>query len=169
MPEDWATADDVQSLDVKGKPKKLAAPGSHALSVDSNGQVAVAGGSDGTGHLYSLSTQKALSKFQASGPINDVLCIDLDSKQLVITAAANGEVAVSSDGQQIASFKEHAGSANAVALHSCGDILLSVGEDKSYVLYDLTQQAVLTRVFTNSRKLNEWSQLLLISMLTFFA
>lgn len=50
----------------------------------------------------------------------------------------------------MASFGTHAGEVSALALHPSGDVVASVGVDKSYVLYDLTTSAVGTQVYSNS-------------------
>ena len=49
-----------------------------------------------------------------------------------------------------AKFQYHAGAATDVAVHPSGDLMVSVGIDKSYVLYDLHGSKVLTQVFTDS-------------------
>ena len=55
------------------------------------------------------------------------------------------------DGQdEVASFGAHAGDVSAIALHPSGDIIASVGVDKSYVLYDLTASTVATQVYADS-------------------
>lgn len=47
-------------------------------------------------------------------------------------------------------FTSHAGSANGLALHPSGDILASVGVDKSFVFYDLVGGSSVTQVYTDS-------------------
>jgi len=71
-----------------------------------------------------------------------------DSKPVV--ALANGAIKVFEDGSEIGEFTVHAGAATGLSLHPCGDLLASVGSDKSYVFYDLTSMSQLTRVFTSS-------------------
>ena len=56
------------------------------------------------------------------------------------------------DGNEVASFNSHAGAATSLALHATGDIVASVGVDKSYVLYDLTTNAVIMQNFSDACK-----------------
>lgn len=40
----------------------------------------------------------------------------------------------------------------AISVHPTGDIVASVGIDKSYVLYDLSANSVITQIFTDAGK-----------------
>jgi pre-mRNA-processing factor 19 len=53
-------------------------------------------------------------------------------------------------GDNETTFTSHAGSANGLALHPSGDILASVGVDKSFVFYDLPGGKPVTQVYTDS-------------------
>ena len=44
----------------------------------------------------------------------------------------------------------HAGEVTAITLHPCGDILSSVGVDKSWVTYDLNTGKPVCQVYTES-------------------
>lgn len=67
-----------------------------------------------------------------------------------VVATSNGAVVVTLEGAVQAKFQQHAGAATAVAAHPSGDVLASVGVDKSYVLYDLHSSKVLTQIFSDS-------------------
>lgn len=67
-----------------------------------------------------------------------------------VISTSSGAVMVFGDSE--ATFTSHAGSANALALHPCGDILASVGVDKSFVFYDLATGKAITQVYTDSGK-----------------
>jgi WD40 repeat protein len=67
-----------------------------------------------------------------------------------VVALSTGAVKIFDNGAEAASFDRHAGAVSAVALHPCGDILASVGVDKSYVLYDLLSLQTITQVSTDS-------------------
>lgn len=69
-----------------------------------------------------------------------------------VIASATGTVKVFENGSEVASFNVHAGEVTAVAVHATGDIVASVGVDKSYVLYDLTTNTVASQIFTNTGK-----------------
>lgn len=71
-------------------------------------------------------------------------------KTLSVIAKSTGEVAVVDNGQAVASFTSHAGAATGLALHPCGDLLVSVGVDKSFVYYDLAKMTVISQVYTDS-------------------
>lgn len=71
-----------------------------------------------------------------------------------VVGSATGTVKVFENGSEVASFASHAGEVTAVAVHATGDIIASVGVDKSYVLYDLSTNTVVTQIFTDSGKQN---------------
>lgn len=56
------------------------------------------------------------------------------------------------NGSEVASFASHAGEVTAISVHPTGDIVASVGIDKSYVLYDLSANSVITQIFTDAGK-----------------
>ena len=70
----------------------------------------------------------------------------------IVTGTSAGTVKIFEDGNEIASFSGHAGEVTGLAVHASGDILASVGVDKSYILYDLTSFAQSLQIFTNSGK-----------------
>jgi WD40 repeat protein len=65
-----------------------------------------------------------------------------------IVSTANG--AVKMFGDEETTFTSHAGAVNAIAMHPSGEILASVGVDKSFVFYDLSGKKVVTQVYTDS-------------------
>lgn len=65
-----------------------------------------------------------------------------------VVSTSSGAVKVF--GKDEVTFTSHAGSANGLALHPSGDILASVGVDKSFVFYDLTRGTAVTQVYTDS-------------------
>lgn len=124
---------------------------STALALSGNGGIALLGSSDGSTCSYEITSQETIVKSNGDGvSINDILSWENNNKNMSIIALANGEVAVLEDGKKRASFTEHAGPAMALALHPSGDILASVGVDKSFVLYDLARSEVIYRIFTDS-------------------
>lgn len=149
VPEEWATPEAISSYApvVASQPFY---PGGSVLAVHEAGDHVLVGGSDGGAGIYSMSENKLLSPLKA-GPGAVTHGVWAGSRAIVSTSA--GAVKVFQEGQEVASFSVHAGSANAVALHPSGSILASVGEDKSYILYDLESSKVLTQVSTESGKL----------------
>ena len=149
VPDEWATADDIQTYDVKTTVDSQFT-GSKSLSSDETGEFFLCGDSDGTMGIYDLQ-QGAFttrSNLGAGAVIGGSWCND---RQAVSTSS--GAVVVAQEGAVQAKFKQHAGPANAVAGHPCGDILASVGSDKSYILYDLSTMKVLTQIYGDSGKI----------------
>ncbi|KAF2421558.1 cell cycle control protein [Tothia fuscella] len=145
VPKDWATAETIQSFETTEYPE-AALPGSRALAVDESGDLALFGGIDGIAIVYSTSEKKTVYTLKCGGPVTSALW--WDNKPVV--ALATGAIKIFEDGSEIGGFSVHAGAATGLSLHPSGDILASVGSDKSYVLYDLTSMSQVTRVFTNS-------------------
>ncbi|KIN04243.1 hypothetical protein OIDMADRAFT_178288 [Oidiodendron maius Zn] len=143
VPEDWATAETIEKFGVASSSKSLF-PGSTSLVVDDAGKLAVSAGSDGTVGVYSISGNKVQKSFNAGSAVTDALWYG--SQPVVSTSS--GAVKVLGDDE--ITFTSHAGSANGLALHPSGDILASVGVDKSFVFYDLVEGSPVTQVYTDS-------------------
>lgn len=107
------------------------------------------GGVDGVAGIYSLAENRVLETLKGgSGPITDTVWVG--NKAAIATST--GVVKVFEGASEIASFNTHAGEATALAVHPTGDILASVGVDKSYVLYDLTTSTVVAQIFSDTGK-----------------
>ena len=152
VPEDWADADTVQSL----KPQKLSDslyPGSRSLSLNENGELALFGGADGVAGVYSIAQQEVIQTLRGGGGnITDGLW----AGSRAILATSRGTVKVFDGASELSSFYIHAGEATSIALHPSGDILASVGVDKSYVFYDLESLTVAIQIYTDSCKHVGW-------------
>ena len=83
---------------------------------------------------------------QANGPVTDAIW----AGDKAVVASSTGSVKVFENGNEVADFSSHAGAATALAQHPTGDIVASVGADKSYVLYDLTTNSVITQIFSDA-------------------
>ncbi|KAK8220138.1 hypothetical protein M8818_000554 [Zalaria obscura] len=146
VPEDWATAELIQSFDTKQTSEPLY-PGSRSLAVDATGDLVLLGGADGVAGVYSIAQGQVVHTLQCgSGSIVDGLWCG--SKAIV--ALSTGAVQIFENGAQVGGFTQHAGAVAAIALHPCGDILASVGVDKSYILYDLQTMKPITQVSTET-------------------
>ncbi|KAJ5546490.1 hypothetical protein N7494_004075 [Penicillium frequentans] len=149
VPEGWATNDAISAF----KPAETSEPlypGSRALSIDSTGDLALFGGSDGLVGVYSLSQKSVVQTLKTDGPVTDATW----AGNKAIVGSATGTVKVFENGSEVASFASHAGEVTAVAVHATGDIVASVGVDKSYILYDLSTNSVVTQIFTDSALLS---------------
>lgn len=143
VPQDWATGDHIQSYDVKASAETQFTGAKH-LAADSSGDFFLTGDSDGTMGIFDLGAGSftTRSNLGAGAILSGAWAND---KQAVSTA--NGTVVVAQDGAVLGKFQQHAGAANALASHPSGDLLVSAGYDKSYIVYDLSTMRVLTQVY----------------------
>ncbi len=148
VPEDWATSETVQSFSPLNRSKPLYA-GARTVSLDPSGDLALLGGSDGNAGVFSISQSKMVQEFSVGSSVTDSLW----AGNRTVTGTSAGTVKIFEDGKELASFSGHAGEVTGLALHASGDILASVGVDKSYILYDLISSAKSLQIFTNSGKL----------------
>ena len=110
--------------------------------------MALFGGSDGNAGIFSISQNRLVREFSVGSSVTDSLW----AGNRTVTGTSTGDVQIFEDGKGLASFSWHAGEVTGLALHASGEILASVGVDKSYILYDLTSSAKLLQIFTNSGK-----------------
>jgi len=118
--------------------------GSTSVAVDEAGTSVIVGGSEGVAGIFSISENKLQKSFKAGSAITDAAWYKTDA----VVSTTSGAVKVF--GSSETSFSSHAGSANGLAMHPCGDILASVGVDKSFVFYDLVAGRAVTQVYTDS-------------------
>ncbi|KAJ5629850.1 hypothetical protein N7528_003507 [Penicillium herquei] len=147
VPEGWATSDAISSFKPV-EPSQPLCPGGRALSVDSTGDLALVGGADGVVGIYSISQKNMVQTLKTDGPVTDATW----AGNKAVVGSATGSVKVFENGSEVASFASHAGEVTSVAVHATGDIVASVGVDKSYVLYDLSTNSVINQIFTDSGK-----------------
>ncbi|CAF9908442.1 hypothetical protein IMSHALPRED_006674 [Imshaugia aleurites] len=145
VPEDWATPGDIANFTPTQKSKPLYT-GARAISVDGSGDLALIGGSDGIAGVFSISQNKLVQELPVGSPVTDTLWAG--SKAIVGTSS--GTVKAYENGVEVSSFSGHAGAVTALALHPSGDILASVGVDKTYIFYDLTSSVQALQIATDS-------------------
>jgi pre-mRNA-processing factor 19 len=147
VPKGWVTASDIQKFEAKQPswtaPKSFAFSSCTALSETSS---LLYGGEDGTALVHSNDGSAADVIINCGSGITDGLFWE----DKVVFSLSNGSVKVYDNGKEITSFSVHAGPATGLALHPCGDLLASIGSDKSYVLYDLAGSGPVSRVFADS-------------------
>lgn len=143
VPKEWATADAIESYSAVATSEPLY-PGSKSLAVDTSGEIAVVGGSDGIAGVYSLSEGKLLQALKVGGSVTDAVFFG----DQPVVASSNGSVKIFGNGKEVAALSSHAGAATSLALHPSGEILASVGVDKSFVFYDLPGAKAVTQVYT---------------------
>lgn len=148
VPEDWASSDEISSYNTTST-SETPYTGGTVLSVHGSGNLALVAGQGSAAGIFSVSEKRIVQTLEGSqGSVTSGLW----AQDKAVIAMSTGVVRVFLSGKEISTFSVHAGSAEAVALHPSGTILASVGEDKSYVLYDLESTQVLTQVQSNSGK-----------------
>lgn len=98
--------------------------------------------------VYSLVQKSVVQTLKTDGPVTDATW----AGDKAVVGSATGSVKVFENGAEVVSFNSHAGEVTAVAVHPTGDIVASVGVDKSYVLYDLATNTVASQIFSDSGK-----------------
>ena len=148
MPGDWATSENIEAFEARKLPNSEVS-GSRSISIDTKGNLALLGSSNGSIEVFSLSDTKAIHTYEGDGSaITDAIW----SGSRAIVASSTGTIRVFDEDRETSSFTQHAGEATAVAIHPSGHILASVGIDKSIVFYDLSAAVVATQIFTDSGK-----------------
>ena len=147
LPEDWATPDAISEFTPTQQSKSLY-DGAREISVDSSGDLALLGGSDGIAGVFSIPQNKLVQELVVGSPITGTLWAG--SKAIVGTSS--GTIKIFENGVEVSSFSGHAGAVTALALHPSGDMLASVGVDKSYILYDLSSSTRAIQIYTDSGK-----------------
>ncbi|KAL9608334.1 MAG: hypothetical protein Q9167_006823 [Letrouitia subvulpina] len=146
VPDGWV---DSQSLETFG-PTEKSNPlfvGPRKFSLDVNGDLALLGGNDGLAGVYSVSQRTLLQKLKVGGhAVTDALW----AGNRAVLATSGGSVSMFEDGVEVATLTAHAGEVTALAVHPSEEILASVGEDKTFVFYDLTSSTPVKQVQTSS-------------------
>ncbi|CAI7574723.1 unnamed protein product [Penicillium bialowiezense] len=149
VPENWASSEVISTFKPTETSEALY-PGGRALSVNSTGELALVGGVDGVVGVYSLAQKSVVQTLKTDGPVTDAKW----AGEKAVVGSATGSIKVFENGSEVASFQAHAGEVTAVAVHATGDIVASVGVDKSYVIYDLATNTVASQIFTGAALLS---------------
>ena len=107
---------------------------------------AAIGGLKGNVDIYSIASDKVERSLDLEEPVTDAIW----SGAKIMFSTYNAHVKVYENGSEAQTFAEHAGAVTGLALHPGGNLLASVGTDKSYVFYDLTTLTRALRVYTDS-------------------
>ncbi|KKK27348.1 hypothetical protein P175DRAFT_0507063 [Aspergillus ochraceoroseus IBT 24754] len=149
VPEGWATSDAISAYTPAESTGPLY-PGGRTLSLNASGELALVGDANGVVGVYSIAQKEVLHNLQVNGPVTDATW----AGEKAIVASSTGSVKVFENGNEVANFTSHAGAATGLAVHATGDIVASVGADKSYVLYDLTANSVIMQNFSDASLLS---------------
>ncbi|KAG5930417.1 hypothetical protein E4U53_002240 [Claviceps sorghi] len=123
-----------------------ALPVSQATSIDLSGSYAALGGSKGEAAIYAVEADT----LERQLAVNEAVTSTLWSGSKVFFATSKGNVKVYEAGNETASLSEHAGAVTGVSVHPSGDILGTVGVDKSIILYDLTTMKRASRAYADA-------------------
>ncbi|KAG6353328.1 hypothetical protein INS49_007500 [Diaporthe citri] len=151
LPEELAAHVDETQAKLSKSRKKRPVPSGWASSDEiatfaPHGCYAAVGGLKGDVAIFSTTASTLERSLKVDEPVTDTLW----SGSKLMLATAKGSVKVYEKGSEVASFSEHAGAATALSLHPGGNILASVGTDKSFVLYDLSALRRVSRVYTDA-------------------
>ena len=150
VPEDWAKSENLERFKPRALPES-AYPGSTSIALNSSGDLVLLGGTDGVAGMYSLAKNEVVQTLRVGvGTVTKSVW----AGGRAILAMSSGAVKVFESGLESASFTTHAGETCDLAVHPNGDILASVGVDKTFVIYDLETSKVVTRVHTKSGMLH---------------
>lgn len=120
---------------------------SNKLAASASGDLISVYGGEGFAAIYSV-PEKRLIQVQLGQGVGTG---SVWAGERVAISTSSGEVKLfEKDGTEVASCTAHAGEATDLALHASGDILASVGVDKSYVLYEVNTLKILSRTYTDS-------------------
>ncbi|KIW20981.1 hypothetical protein PV08_01560 [Exophiala spinifera] len=146
VPEDWATADSISAY-VPVTSSEPMCTGGTVLAVHESGDLAIVAGHDTNATVFSLSQNRPLQLLNGgSGKVTSGVW----AQDNAVIATSTGVVKVFEAEKEVASFSTHGGSVNGIALHASGSILASVGDDKTYTLYDLEGNQKLTQIQSDS-------------------
>lgn len=143
LPPDWADFEAISNFKTS-MTSEILYSSTNFLAVNEATQLAIVGGGEGVVGIYSITENKILQSFDVGTSITDGIWFGTHP----IVSTSSGLVKMI--GTDELSFTLHNGSVNNLALHPCGDILASVGTDKSFVLYDLEGRKSVCQIFTDS-------------------
>ncbi|KAF5514551.1 Pre-mRNA-processing factor 19 [Colletotrichum fructicola] len=143
VPEGWATPDDIASLDTVASTSTSL---SQASSLALEGSYAAVGARDGQAAIYSVEAQQVERQVAVNEPVLDSAW----TGSKLIFATSKGSVKIFEGGAEIASLSEHAGPATSLSVHPTGELLASVGSDKSIAFYDLHALRRVSRAYTDA-------------------
>ncbi|OBT42726.1 hypothetical protein VE00_07221 [Pseudogymnoascus sp. WSF 3629] len=145
VPAAWANRADVAAYEVVAK----AEVGDAAfVDVDAAGAQALVGGSDGAA-VVDVQTG-AVAETLAKGESVTAGAWAGEKAVLLVKAGNGGVVKVFEGAKEVGAIAAHAGPVNGVAVHPTGDVVASVGKDKSFVVYDLESTKAVAQVYTEN-------------------
>ncbi|PHH61607.1 hypothetical protein CDD81_8122 [Ophiocordyceps australis] len=142
VPEGWATSQDISAFEsLMSNALSL----SRVTCLTLEGEFAAMGDVKGEVFIYSLSSDSMVRQMSVGEPVTDILWF---GEKFFFTTTL-GSIKVYEGGDMLASLSEHAGPATALSMHPGGEILASVGTDKSIVFYETDTFTRISRVYND--------------------
>lgn len=107
---------------------------------------AAVGGLKGQAAVYSIEADSLEREVSVNEPVTSTLW----TGGKIIFATSQGGVKIFENGAESAALAEHSGAATALSVHPGGELLASVGADKSIVFYDLNQNKRVSRAYADA-------------------
>ena len=148
VPASWATLEQIQEYTAT-QSSEPTYPGAKFISLNKSGDVALVGGADGLAGIFSIAENKLVEPIVVG---DGAITAGVFYEAHPVFATSTGAVKVFDGNKPTAVFTKHAGACRGLALHPSGDILASVGVDKSFVIYDLAQSKAVAQIYTEFGK-----------------
>lgn len=145
VPEEWATADNI-SLYKPTSSIKTNCAGGAVLDVNKSDNSALVGSRKGGAYVVQTASNSVKPVVPESESVTAGIWID----SRVAVGTASGKVKIIEKGQEVVSFDAHSAAVTGLSLHPSKEILASSSSDRSYALYDIEADKVLTQVQTGS-------------------
>ncbi|KAI9796966.1 MAG: hypothetical protein M1825_006280 [Sarcosagium campestre] len=145
-PAGWATVESIEAYKLSHA-SKILGPGPSIVAIDASGDSALICGHDGSVVVYSLAANSITQNY---GPQDAAVTDGLWWGTKAIIANSKGQVKILENGGELITLSSHAGATTALALHPSGEILASVGVDKSYVIYDLSSLKAVAQIYSDT-------------------
>ena len=147
VPASWATGEMIEQF----KPLKqvpLDFEVSAPIAMSATGYFALLGGAQQSSGIFSVDTE--VLRTNSTSGAGDVTATAYVGGCAAIGTDKGEVVVIFENADSVTQFHSHEGKVAALSIHPSGELLASVGVDKSYVIYDLSSQAQAAKVFTDA-------------------
>lgn len=148
IPAEWAKVEQIQRYTAT-QSSDSTYPGTKFITLSKSGDVALVGGADGLAGIFSIGENKLVQPIVVG---DGAITAGVFYEAQPVFATLTGAVKVFDGNKPTAVFTKHAGACRSLALHPTGDILASVGVDKSLVIYDLASSKAVAQIYTELGK-----------------
>ena len=160
VPENWATGGMIEQFKpIRQVPIDFEV--STSIAMNATGDLALLGGAPQSSGIFSVDQEVFLTNTTIEA--GDVTATAWAGARAVI-GTDRGEVVILENEKSVARFHSHEGKVAALSMHPSGELLASVGVDKSYVIYDLSSQTQAAKVFTDAGTFGRWLTFLSVQL-----